>query len=124
MAVERLYDEKMGRGRRRSDPARIAVAQVTGTVERYALLRRATADEAKSEIEASLAKLSDRQRVLDDAAASVVAERYAWESVALDLLCELGADRAAALAIHADGLAQVQMLDEVADRANSDRQPE
>jgi hypothetical protein len=114
----------MGRGRRRTDAARIAVAQVTGTVERYALLKRATASEARAEIEESLAKVPDRQKVLDDAAATIVAEQYAWQSVALDLLCELGADRAAALALRADRLRKAQMLDRVADGANRDRRPE
>jgi hypothetical protein len=87
-------------------------------VERYALLKRATAAEAKSEIEASLAKIPDRQRALDDAAATVGAEQYPWQSVALALLCELGADRAAAVAIHAARIAQRQVLDEVAAEAN------
>lgn len=92
--VVRAYDRPMASSRRTPDPQRIAVAQISGTIERCVVAHGITEDQALVDIGAALGPIAEfgRPHVLAEAAASYVDSDQAWERSALQLLVRAGAD--------------------------------
>lgn len=76
---------------------------MTGTVERWALVRRIDAVDAAAEIRDTVARFTpaDRQWILDESAAMYAQPQYRWHRAAFAFLVWQGADRAASATIRA-----------------------